>query len=42
VETEDEVEVLTELGVELLQGYFFGLPEPVEQLKNTNVLTFKR
>ncbi len=42
VETEDEVEVLTELGVELLQGYFFGFPEPVEKLKNTNVLTFKR
>jgi len=42
VETEDEVEVLTELGVELLQGYFFGLPEPAEKLKNTNVLTFKR
>ena len=42
VETEDEVEVLTELGVELQQGYFFGFPEPVEKLKNTNVLTFKR
>jgi EAL domain-containing protein (putative c-di-GMP-specific phosphodiesterase class I) len=42
VETEDEVEVLTELGVELQQGYFFGFPEPAEKLKNTNVLTFKR
>jgi EAL domain-containing protein (putative c-di-GMP-specific phosphodiesterase class I)/GGDEF domain-containing protein len=41
VETEDEVEVLSELGIELQQGYFFGFPEPVEKIKNTNVLTFK-
>jgi EAL domain-containing protein (putative c-di-GMP-specific phosphodiesterase class I)/GGDEF domain-containing protein len=29
VETEDEVEVLRELGIELQQGFFFGYPEPV-------------
>jgi EAL domain-containing protein (putative c-di-GMP-specific phosphodiesterase class I)/GGDEF domain-containing protein len=28
VETEDEVETLQDLGVELQQGYFFGYPEP--------------
>jgi EAL domain-containing protein (putative c-di-GMP-specific phosphodiesterase class I)/GGDEF domain-containing protein len=28
VETEDEVEVLRELGIELQQGFFFGYPEP--------------
>ena len=42
VETEDEAETLMELGIELQQGYFFGFPESVEKLKNTNVLTFKR
>jgi EAL domain-containing protein (putative c-di-GMP-specific phosphodiesterase class I)/GGDEF domain-containing protein len=30
VETEAEVDVLQELGIELQQGYFFGYPEPVE------------
>ena len=29
VETEEEVEVLRELGIELQQGYFFGYPKPV-------------
>jgi EAL domain-containing protein (putative c-di-GMP-specific phosphodiesterase class I)/GGDEF domain-containing protein len=29
VETEDEVETLESLGIELQQGYFFGYPEPV-------------
>ena len=29
VETEEELEVLTELGVELVQGYLFKKPEPV-------------
>jgi EAL domain-containing protein (putative c-di-GMP-specific phosphodiesterase class I)/GGDEF domain-containing protein len=28
VETEDEVETLESLGIELQQGYFFGYPEP--------------
>ncbi len=28
VETQDEVEVLRELGIELQQGYFFGYPKP--------------
>ena len=28
VETEDEVEALLELGIELQQGFFFGYPEP--------------
>jgi EAL domain-containing protein (putative c-di-GMP-specific phosphodiesterase class I) len=31
VETEDEVEVLTELGIELQQGFFFGYPMAVEE-----------
>jgi len=30
VETEIEVNVLQELGIELQQGYFFGYPEPVQ------------
>ena len=30
VETEAEVDILQELGIELQQGYFFGYPEPVE------------
>jgi len=42
VETEDEVDILIKLGIELQQGYFFGFPEPAEHLQNTNVLTFKR
>lgn len=29
VETEEEVEVLRELGIDLQQGYFFGYPKPV-------------
>jgi EAL domain-containing protein (putative c-di-GMP-specific phosphodiesterase class I) len=33
VETEGEVEILQELGIELQQGYFFGYPEPVEFFK---------
>lgn len=32
VETEDEVRVLQELGIELQQGYFFGYPSAVESL----------
>jgi EAL domain-containing protein (putative c-di-GMP-specific phosphodiesterase class I) len=32
VETEDEVEVLTELGIELQQGFFFGYPKAVDEL----------
>jgi EAL domain-containing protein (putative c-di-GMP-specific phosphodiesterase class I)/GGDEF domain-containing protein len=31
VETEDEVEVLTELGIDLQQGFFFGYPVAVEE-----------
>jgi EAL domain-containing protein (putative c-di-GMP-specific phosphodiesterase class I)/GGDEF domain-containing protein len=30
VETEAEVEVLTELGIELQQGFFFGYPKPLD------------
>jgi EAL domain-containing protein (putative c-di-GMP-specific phosphodiesterase class I)/GGDEF domain-containing protein len=32
VETEDEVEVLSELGIELQQGFFFGYPVAVEEV----------
>ena len=30
VETADEAQALTQLGVEFGQGYWFGRPEPVE------------
>jgi len=33
VETEAEVEVLQELGIELQQGYFFGYPEAVQKFE---------
>jgi len=33
VETEDEVEILRELGIELQQGYFFGYPETVQKFQ---------
>lgn len=32
VETEDEVEVLNELGIDLQQGFFFGYPKAIDEL----------
>ena len=33
VETEGEVDILQELGIELQQGYFFGYPETAQKFE---------
>jgi EAL domain-containing protein (putative c-di-GMP-specific phosphodiesterase class I) len=32
VETADEMELLTDLGYGLMQGYYFSAPRPVEEI----------
>ena len=31
VETEEQIEILKELGCETIQGFFFGRPEPMDK-----------
>ena len=34
VETKDEVNFFTNLGIEFVQGYFFGKPMPIPEFEN--------
>ena len=42
VETEEEVQLMSALGVDLFQGYYFGKPQPVPEMKVSVIPTADR